>query len=181
MRKRLLIIAALAAASTALFAQTPAWPPSPDHLTMPLWPNGAPGAQPSAGPEGDMTTAKDGSPGGSRSSVSAMFPIPRLRSTRLKEQTPEPPWLYSLGVVTASWPSISKGPKYATGSIRLASAAFWLSTVCPSPAHTPNLRRRYRMLSALSASYAPTPPSGTLIQTASESWASPPALILPPP
>ncbi len=64
MRKRLLIIAALAAASTALFAQTPAWPPSPDHLTMPLWPNGAPGAQPSAGPEGDMTTAKDGSPGG---------------------------------------------------------------------------------------------------------------------
>ena len=64
MRNCLLIIAALAAASSALFAQTPAWPPSPDHLTMPLWPNGAPGAQPSAGPEGDMTTAKDNRPGG---------------------------------------------------------------------------------------------------------------------
>ena len=64
MRKRLFILAALVAASTTLSAQTtPAWPPSPDHLTMPLWPNGAPGAQPSAGPEGDMTTAKDGSPG----------------------------------------------------------------------------------------------------------------------
>src|ERR1700684_2767525 len=64
MRKHLLIIAALAAASTTLFAQTPAWPPSPDHVTMPLWPNGAPGAQPAPGPEGDMTTAKDGRPGG---------------------------------------------------------------------------------------------------------------------
>src|ERR1700689_4078187 len=63
-RKHLLIIAALAAISTALLAQTPAWPPSPDHLTMPLWPNGAPGAQPSAGPEGDLTTVKDPSPAG---------------------------------------------------------------------------------------------------------------------
>ena len=33
---RLLISAALLAVSTALFAQTPPWPPSPDHLTMPL-------------------------------------------------------------------------------------------------------------------------------------------------
>ncbi len=63
MRKFPLIFAALLAASTCL-AQTPAWPPSPDHVTMPLWPNGAPGAQPAPGPEGDMTTAKDGRPGG---------------------------------------------------------------------------------------------------------------------
>ena len=59
MRFRLLISAALLAASTCLFAQTPAWPPSPDHPTLPLWPNGAPGAQPAPGPEGNMTTDKD--------------------------------------------------------------------------------------------------------------------------
>ncbi len=36
------------------------------------------------------------------------------------------------------------------------------------------------MRSALSAWFAPTPPSGTLIPIASESWASLPELILPP-
>ena len=61
---RLLISAALLAVSTALFAQTPPWPPSPDHLTMRLWPNGAPGAQPNPLPEGDTTTAKDNRPAG---------------------------------------------------------------------------------------------------------------------
>jgi hypothetical protein len=64
MRKSPLIFAGLLAVSPYLFAQTPAWPPSPDHVTMPLWPNGAPGAQPAPGPEGDMTTAKDNRPGG---------------------------------------------------------------------------------------------------------------------
>src|SRR6202166_3073408 len=58
-----LIFAALLAASTCL-AQTPAWPPSSDNVTMPLCPNGAPGAQPAPGPEGDMTTPKDNRPGG---------------------------------------------------------------------------------------------------------------------
>src|ERR1700684_3574098 len=64
MPNRLLIFAALLAASTGLFAQTPAWPPSPDHLTLPLWPNGAPGARPNPLPEGDTTTDKDNRPGG---------------------------------------------------------------------------------------------------------------------
>jgi acetyl esterase/lipase len=64
MRFHLLISAALLAASTCLIAQTPAWPPSSDHLTLPLWPNGAPGAQPAPGPEGNMTTDKDNRPGG---------------------------------------------------------------------------------------------------------------------
>ena len=60
--KRLILAGLLA--TTPLLAQTPAWPPSADHLTMQLWPKGAPGAQPTPGPEGDMTTAKDGNPGG---------------------------------------------------------------------------------------------------------------------
>jgi acetyl esterase/lipase len=61
---RVLILSAMLAASTSLFAQTPAWPPSPDHLTLNLWPNAAPGAQPNPQPEGDTTTDKDNRPGG---------------------------------------------------------------------------------------------------------------------
>src|ERR1700678_3490030 len=61
---RLLISAVLLAVSTSLLAQTPSWPPSPDHLTMPLWPTDAPGAQANPIPEGDTTTAKDNRPAG---------------------------------------------------------------------------------------------------------------------
>jgi acetyl esterase/lipase len=60
----LLIFATLIVFSTVLTAQSPAWPPAPDHLTLPLWPNGAPGAQPSSGPEIYTTTAKDNRPAG---------------------------------------------------------------------------------------------------------------------
>jgi acetyl esterase/lipase len=42
-----------------LFAQKPAWQPSPGHLTLDLWPHGAPGSGTSAAAEVDTTTAKD--------------------------------------------------------------------------------------------------------------------------
>jgi acetyl esterase/lipase len=59
MRKHLLLLAAGAAISMSLFAQTPAWQPAPGHTTLALWPNGAPGAPANPGPEIDTTTAKD--------------------------------------------------------------------------------------------------------------------------
>jgi acetyl esterase/lipase len=59
MRKRLLILATLVGGSASLFAEVPAWQPAPGHLTLPLWPNGAPGAPPNPAPEVDTTTAKD--------------------------------------------------------------------------------------------------------------------------
>ncbi len=59
MRNRLLILAALIGGSAGLFAATPAWQPPAGHLTLPLWPNGAPGAPPNPAPEVDTTTAKD--------------------------------------------------------------------------------------------------------------------------
>jgi acetyl esterase/lipase len=59
MRKRLLILATLAAGSAGLFAQEPAWQPAPGHPTLPLWPSGAPGAAANPVPEADTTTAKD--------------------------------------------------------------------------------------------------------------------------
>lgn len=58
MRTRLPIFIALCGCA-ALFAQKSGWQPPAGHPTMPLWPNGAPDNPPGAGPEADMTTAKD--------------------------------------------------------------------------------------------------------------------------
>jgi acetyl esterase/lipase len=51
--------AAIAAISSSLAAQQPAWPPSPAHVTLPVWPHAAPGASPTSAPESDTTTSKD--------------------------------------------------------------------------------------------------------------------------
>ncbi|HEY4763301.1 MAG TPA: alpha/beta hydrolase [Candidatus Sulfotelmatobacter sp.] len=59
MHSRLSCFAAVVAFSASLFAQQPAWQPPSGHLTLNLWPHGAPGAQPSSGSEVDTTTAKD--------------------------------------------------------------------------------------------------------------------------
>ena len=55
----LFFCAALAASSTSISAQQPAWQPAPGHLTLPLWPGIAPGAPTNLPPEVDTTTAKD--------------------------------------------------------------------------------------------------------------------------
>ena len=45
-------------------ASQAAWAPAPGHVTSNLWPKGAPDATPPAGPEKNMTTAKDPLTGG---------------------------------------------------------------------------------------------------------------------
>src|SRR5437868_6388039 len=58
--KSLLAVLTVAAFLLSAVAQTSSpWPPSPRHLTMPLWPAGAPGASTAKGPEQDTTTGKD--------------------------------------------------------------------------------------------------------------------------
>lgn len=42
-----------------LFAQQPAWQPSPGHEQQPIWPGAIPDAKPPAGPEVDTTSSKD--------------------------------------------------------------------------------------------------------------------------
>jgi acetyl esterase/lipase len=59
MRRHLLCLIAAGVVSTGAFAQKPAWQPAPGHITLALWPHGAPGAQPNAAAEMDTTTAKD--------------------------------------------------------------------------------------------------------------------------
>ncbi len=70
-KKAGLIFAAFAAlffVVNASFAQSSGWPPSPDHLTMPIWPGLAPGqdqgATTSPDTDANITTAKDASPAG---------------------------------------------------------------------------------------------------------------------
>ena len=68
MKLHFAFIAALWIAVPVAFAQSSAWPPSSDHLTMPIWPGTAPGS--TAGSpsdvetDADVTTPKDSSPAG---------------------------------------------------------------------------------------------------------------------
>jgi acetyl esterase/lipase len=59
MLKRLPYLVAVVVLSATVFAQKPAWQPAPGHLTLDLWPHGAPGATASSAPEVDTTSAKD--------------------------------------------------------------------------------------------------------------------------
>ena len=64
MSRNALFLATLTALSvTALaqpsFAQSSGWPPSKDHVTLPIWPGTAPGAPTNLPPEADTTTTKD--------------------------------------------------------------------------------------------------------------------------
>jgi acetyl esterase/lipase len=54
-----LAAAAVAVLSMNLAAQGSAWPPSADHLTLPLWPGAAPGEPANLPPEADTTTPKE--------------------------------------------------------------------------------------------------------------------------
>jgi acetyl esterase/lipase len=55
-RHFLLLIAAALGTSTHLLAQ---WPPPPGHITIEIWPHGAPGAPANPPPEADTTTTKE--------------------------------------------------------------------------------------------------------------------------
>jgi acetyl esterase/lipase len=59
MRTYLTSFALILSFSSLSFAQEPAWEPTPGHLTLNLWPHGAPSAQPNSPPEVNTTSAKD--------------------------------------------------------------------------------------------------------------------------
>jgi acetyl esterase/lipase len=64
MRKFLLVVTAMVGVSVAtlVFASSAppsGWPPAAGHTVVDVWPHGAPGAQPNAASEADITTAKD--------------------------------------------------------------------------------------------------------------------------
>jgi acetyl esterase/lipase len=60
MSRNEILFAAVTALSATVMAQPSGWPPTSDHVTMPIWPGAAPGAPSNLPAEADMTTAKDG-------------------------------------------------------------------------------------------------------------------------
>jgi acetyl esterase/lipase len=56
---RPLLLLFVAAAAT-VFAEGSGWPPSSEHLTLPLWPKGAPGGTASGAAEADLSKPNDG-------------------------------------------------------------------------------------------------------------------------
>lgn len=59
MRSKEFFTVVLLSCAISAGAQQPAWQPAPGHLTLPIWPHGAPGAQSNAPAEVDTTTAQD--------------------------------------------------------------------------------------------------------------------------
>lgn len=59
MNKRLALMIFFSLLCTHVLAQSSAWPPSSDRMTLRLWPKTAPGPQTTTGAEADTTTAKD--------------------------------------------------------------------------------------------------------------------------
>ena len=93
---RLRMVAILACGSAALFAQKPAWEPAPGHLTLALWPNGAPGAPANPPAEADMTTAKD--------NLVAGKPLIRLGNVSSPTLTLYAPRLHNTGAAVVVFP-----------------------------------------------------------------------------
>ena len=58
-RSALVFCAAVITSATCAVAQKPAWEPAPGHITLPLWPNGAPGAATNLPAEVDTTKPTD--------------------------------------------------------------------------------------------------------------------------
>jgi acetyl esterase/lipase len=58
-RSAFLLCAALAAFTVNASSQKSAWQPAPGHVSLPLWPNGAPGAPANSQPEIDTTKPTD--------------------------------------------------------------------------------------------------------------------------
>lgn len=97
MRKRPLFFAVFfLGISSALFAQKPASQPAPGQVTLNLWPQGAPDAQPNPKPEVDTTTAKD--------SLVAGRPVIRLGNVSTPTLTLYPPKGTNTGAAVVVFP-----------------------------------------------------------------------------
>jgi acetyl esterase/lipase len=55
--RKFLVVAAMVAVCGGAWAQPSGWPVGPGHTVLTLWPNGAPGANTTTGPEADTSTA----------------------------------------------------------------------------------------------------------------------------
>src|SRR5271165_147381 len=97
MRSHHLLFFALASIALHASAQGSGWPPPANLTTLPLWPNGAPGAPPAhPGAEADMTTAKD--------NLIAGKPLIRLGNVSVPTLTVYPPKNPNTGAAIVVFP-----------------------------------------------------------------------------
>jgi acetyl esterase/lipase len=89
-KRNAIILAAMTALVTTMVAQGSGWPPPADHMTMPIWPGVAPGAPTNLPPEADLTTPKDGSPGGRSVIRLGNVVAPTITLYKAKESGPRP-------------------------------------------------------------------------------------------
>jgi acetyl esterase/lipase len=96
MRRHHLLFLAIAAIALSACAQASGWPPPANLTTLPLWPNGAPGAPlKTTGPEAD-TTAKD--------NLIAGKPLIRLGNVTVPTLTVYPPKTPNTGAAIVVFP-----------------------------------------------------------------------------
>jgi hypothetical protein len=125
MHTRLSSVVAVVVLCVSLFAQKPAWQPAPGHLTLDLWPDGAPGASANSAPEIDTTSAKDNLIAGKPLIRLGNVSTPTLTVYALKQKNTGAAISFSQEAGTTFSLSISKARRSANGSTLLASHAFW--------------------------------------------------------
>ncbi len=97
MRKHYLLLLALTSLTLIANAQSSGWPPPANLTTLPLWPNGAPGALPAhPTPEADTTTPKD--------NLIAGKPLIRLGNVSVPTLTVYPPKTANTGAAIVVFP-----------------------------------------------------------------------------
>ena len=119
MRTYLTSFALILSFSPLSFAQKPAWPPAPGHVTLNLWPHGAPSAAPNSPPEVNTTTTKD--------RVVAGKPVIRLGNVSVPTLTLYAPTTKNTGAAIVVFP----GGSYQILAIDLEGTEVceWLNSV----------------------------------------------------
>jgi acetyl esterase/lipase len=119
MRTYLTSFALILSFSSLSFAQQPAWPPAPGHVTLNLWPHGAPSAAPNSPPEVNTTTTKD--------RVVAGKPVIRLGNVSVPTLTLYAPTTKNTGAAIVVFP----GGSYQILAIDLEGTEVceWLNSV----------------------------------------------------
>lgn len=119
MRMNISFFTAVLIFSASLFAQKTAWAPPSGHLTLNLWPHGAPGAPENGAPEADMTTEKD--------KLIAGKPVIRLGNVSTPTLTVYPPSGKNAGAAVVVFP----GGAYRILAIDLEGTEVcdWLNSV----------------------------------------------------
>lgn len=106
--------------STPAAKDAPSWPPSPDHLTLPIWPGPPPGAKTNLPPETATNAAGSNTIAGMPCILLGNVSSPAITLYKPKGKDTEATIVVFPGVDTRLLPSTWRAPRLATGSTRSA-------------------------------------------------------------